>query len=361
MEASLNSTGTSPGPLNDPVFATVVMPVHNEAAFIGRSLAAVLDQDYPPGLMEVIVADGRSEDATRDAVREMMPRHPNLKLIDNPSRIVPTGLNRAIREAKGDVIIRVDGHTLVARDYVSECVAALRRTGADNVGGPMRAGGEGRFGGAVAAATSSPFGVGGARFHYSEKEEWVDTVYMGAWRREVFDRTGLFDEEMVRDQDEELNYRLLDLGGRILLSPRIRSSYTVRGNARSLWRQYFQYGYWKVRVIQKHPRQVRLRQLVPPAFAAALVVSAMAAGLIPRAALWWGTVPASYAAANLLASIASARRAGWPLLAHLVLVYAILHLSYGFGFLAGAARFCARWREPVARRSSSVKGGDASA
>ncbi|OLE67512.1 MAG: hypothetical protein AUG09_02150 [Acidobacteria bacterium 13_1_20CM_2_68_7] len=337
------------------------MPVRNEAAFIARSLAAALDQDYPPGLMEVIVADGRSEDATRDAVRGMMRHHANLKLIDNPSRIVPTGLNRAIREAKGDVIIRVDGHTLVARDYVSECVAALRRTGADNVGGPMRARGEGRFGRAVAAATSSPFGVGGARFHYSEKEEWVDTVYMGAWLRRVFDRAGLFDEEMVRNQDEELNYRLLDRGGRILLSPRIRSSYTVRGSARSLWRQYLQYGYWKVRVIQKHPRQVRLRHLVPPAFAAALVGSAIAACLAPRTALFWGAVPASYAAANLLASVASARRVGWSLLAHLVLAYAILHISYGFGFLAGAAKFCMRWRESAARRSRRVEGGDASA
>ena len=349
------------GSLKEPIFVTVVMPVRNEAAFIGRSLTAVLDQDYPAGLMEVIVADGRSEDATREAVRQMMEHHANLKLIDNPSRIVPTGLNRAIREAKGDIIIRVDGHTLVARDYVSECVDALRRTGADNAGGPMRAGGEGLFGRAAAAATSSPFGVGGARFHYSDKEEWVDTVYMGAWRRAALDRAGLFDEEMVRDQDDELNYRLLDRGGRILLSPRIRSSYTVRGTARSLWRQYFQYGYWKVRVIQKHPRQVRLRHLVPPAFAFALVGSAIAAGLVPRAVFWWASVPASYAVTNLLASIASARRAGWSLLAHLVMIYAILHLSYGVGFLAGVARFCGRWREPAARRSSPVTGGDASA
>jgi succinoglycan biosynthesis protein ExoA len=361
VETSLTPPQTSPRPLRDQVFASVVMPIRNEVAFIRSSLAAVFDQDYPRGLMEVIVADGQSEDGTHDVLQEIMERHSNLKVIDNPSRIVPTGLNRSIREAKGDVIIRVDGHTLVARNYVSECVAALRRSGADNVGGPMRAGGEGRFGRAVAAATSSQFGVGGARFHYSEEEEWVDTVYMGAWRREVFDRVGLFDEEMVRDQDDELNYRLLDRGGRVLLSPRIRSSYTVRGNPRSLWRQYFQYGYWKVRVIQKHPRQVRLRHLVPPAFAAAFLGSIIAAGFAPWAVLWWGSVPASYAAANLLASIASARRAGWSLLPRLPMIYAILHLSYGLGFLAGLARFCGRWREPAARRPSPVTGGDAPA
>ena len=360
MEASLSPLRTSPRPLRKPVFATVVMPARNEAAFIRRSLAAVLEQDYPPGLMEVIVADGMSEDGTRDAVREMMGRHANLRLVDNPSRIVPTGLNRAIRAAKGDVIIRVDGHTIVTQDYVAACVSALCRTGADNVGGPMRAEGEGGFGRAVAAATSSPFGVGGARFHYSDDEEWVDTVYMGAWRRETFDRIGLFDEEMVRDQDDEFNYRLLNHGGRILLSPRIRSSYTVRGSPRSLWRQYFQYGYWKVRVMQKHRRQVRLRHLVPPAFVAALAASAVAACLAPRAAILWGTVPASYAAANLLASVASSKRAGWSILPSLPLVYAILHLSYGLGLLAGLARFCGRWRGQAACQPDPATGGDAS-
>jgi succinoglycan biosynthesis protein ExoA len=346
--------------LQDPVSATVVMPVRNEAAFIPRSLGAVLDQDYPANLMEVIVADGHSEDGTADVVRHIAERYPNLKLIDNPSRIVPAGLNRAIQDAKGDVIIRVDGHTIVARDYVSECVAALRRSGADNVGGPMRALGEGRFGRAVAAATSSPFGVGGARFHYSELEEWVDTVYLGAWRREVFERIGPFDEEMVRDQDDELNYRLLDQGGRILLSPAIRSSYTVRGDPASLWRQYFQYGYWKVRVIQKHPRQIRLRQVVPPAFAIAILLSGAAAVLLSSAPLLWGTLPAAYLSANLLASILSARRVGWSLLGHLPLVYAILHLSYGLGFLAGLARFSGKWRASTERRPSAATGDGAS-
>jgi len=343
------------------VYASVIMPVRNEAGFIRRSLAAVLDQDYPSGLMEVIVADGLSKYGTRDAVREMMGRHPNLRLVDNPLRIVSTGLNRAIREAKGDVIVRVDGHTLVDRDYVSQCVTALRRSSADNVGGPMRAGGEGRFGRAVAVATSSRFGVGGARFHYSDDEEWVDTVYMGAWRREVFDRIGLFDEEMVRDQDDELNYRLLDHGGRILLCPRIRSCYTVRGAPHALWRQYFQYGYWKVRVIQKHPRQVRLRQLVPPAFAAVLAGSVIAACLAPRAALLWGAVPASYTVANLLVSIVSARHAGWSILPGLPLAFAILHLSYGLGFLAGLARFSGKWREQTSARPKPAAGEDASA
>ena len=347
--------------MQDPVVVSVVMPIRNEARSIRATLAAVLGQDYPRELMEVIVADGGSDDGTLDVLRQMTAQHPNLKVIENPAGIVPTGLNLAIHESKGDVIVRIDGHTIVAADYVSECVAALRRTGAGNVGGRMRAEGEGLFGQAVAVATCSPFGIGGARFHYSEVEEWVDTVYMGAWRRTVLEGLGPFDEELVRDQDDELNYRLLDNGGRILLSPRIQSSYAVRGTPRSLWRQYFQYGYWKVRVIQKHPRQVRFRQLVPPAFAGGMILSLFLACVRPEAVLFWAPVPTSYALASLGASIASARRSTWGVLALLPLVYTILHLSYGLGFLAGLVRFSTRWRSRAARRPSQAAGGDASA
>ena len=139
----------------------------------------------------------------------------------------------------------------------------------------MNAIGINAFGKALAIATSTPFGIGGGRFHYSNKEEWVDTVYMGAWHRRVFEQIGLFDEELARDQDDEFNYRLRAAGGRILLSPKIRSEYSVRSSPSALWRQYFQYGFWKVRVLQKHPRQMSLRQFVPPAFVASLLISVL--------------------------------------------------------------------------------------
>ena len=341
--------------------ATIVMPVRNEGTFLRRSLAAVLSQNYPPGRIEVLVADGMSDDDTRAIVNEMMASHPHLRMLDNPARIVPVGMNRAIREARGEVIVRVDGHTIVAPDYVSQCLAALERSSADCVGGPMVSRGEGRFGEAVAAATSSRFGVGGARFHYSQGEEWVDTVYLGAWRRTTFDRIGLFDEEMVRDQDDELNYRLLDQGGRILLSPRIRSSYTVRGTPGSLWRQYFQYGFWKVRVAQKHPRQVRARQLAPPLFALSLVGSAALACTSPEAVHLWGSVPLAYGVVNLAASLAVASVAGWRILPWLPLAYATMHLAYGFGFLTGLVRFATRWRDGAGRRPIAAERRDPSA
>ncbi|MBN1318610.1 MAG: glycosyltransferase family 2 protein, partial [Anaerolineales bacterium] len=227
---------------------TVMLPVRNESNFIERSLGAVLQNDYPANCVEIIVADGRSTDSTRQIVESLQSDHPNLILLDNPELIVPTALNRAIHASRGDVIVRVDGHTIIDPDYIRQCVAALERTGADNVGGRMTAVGATPFGRAVALATSTPFGVGGARFHYSDREEWVDTVYLGAWPRRVFDRIGCFDKEMVRNQDDEFNYRLRKAGGRILLSPGIRSVYYTRDSPSKLWRQYFQYGFWKVRV-----------------------------------------------------------------------------------------------------------------
>ncbi len=316
-------------------FVSVVMPIRNEAGSIARSLAAVIEQDYPSDRLEILVADGMSSDGTRGIVDALRALHPGLRLIDNPGRIVAAGLNRAIGQARGEVIVRVDGHTTVARDYVAECVGALLRSSAENVGGRMEARGEGRFGEAVALATGSPFGVGGARFHYSGREEWVDTVYMGAWRRDVFDRLGLFDEEMVRNQDDEFNYRILDQGGRILLTPRIRSVYTVRGRPLALWRQYFQYGYWKVRVMRRHPRQIRLRQWVPPLFAAALLGTGALALMVPAGAAAFIAVAGAYVVASGVASAWVASRAAWRHLWLLPLVYAILHLAYGLGFLFG--------------------------
>ena len=319
---------------------SVIMPIRNEAEHIERCLDAVVGQDYPVDRLDVIVVDGMSDDDTREITSGYVQGYPNVHLLDNPQRIVPTALNIGIRAARGDIIIRVDGHTTIAPDYIHQCVTTLERTGADNVGGRMDAQAPGYFGKAVALATSSPFGVGNSRFHYSRKEEWVDTVYLGAYRREVFDRIGLFDEELVRNQDDEFNYRLSACGGRILLCPQIRSQYTNRSSPRKLWRQYFEYGYWKVRVLQKHPRQMQWRQFVPPAFVMALLV---ALGLSALKVFWpLALIAGSYMVANLAACLWIARRCGLQYLV-LPVVFSILHLSYGTGFLNGLICFANRW------------------
>jgi succinoglycan biosynthesis protein ExoA len=325
-------------------YVSVIMPVYNEANYIDRSLGAVLSQDYPADKFEVLVVDGISTDPTWERIRQLSAEHPGivLRMLENPDGIVPTGLNHAIAQAKGSVIVRVDGHTVIAPDYLRQCVAALASSGAENVGGRMRAIGTNSFGRAVAVATSSSFGVGGGRFHLSDQEEWVDTVYMGAWPRRAFREVGLFDEELVRDQDDEFNYRLRASGGKILLHPKIRSQYTVRSSPLALWRQYFQYGLWKVRVLQKHPRQMSSRQFVPPAFVFSLFVSILLALFaIPRPLSF--IVPLLYLFANLLAATYTASKQGWKYLPWLPITFAILHVSYGSGFLIGLFKFWNRW------------------
>ena len=324
---------------------SIILPIRNETGFIKKSLDAILAQDYPHDQIEILIADGMSTDKTREIIRAYQQNHAQIHIIDNPGKIVPTGMNAALRQAKGEIIIRVDGHTIIEPDYVAQCVASLQNSDAGNVGGRMDATGNSPFGEVVAIATSTPFGVGGARFHYSEKEEWVDTVYMGAWRRKIFEKIGLFDEELIRDQDDEFNYRLREAGGKILLNPKIKSKYTVRSSPKSLWKQYFQYGYWKVRVLQKHPKQMSLRQFIPPMFVFSLLISILLA-----LATSWGKwllflIAFSYLIANFAAAIVTASKKGWKHLPLLPVTYSIIHLSYGFGFLAGLAKFWNRWED----------------
>jgi glycosyltransferase involved in cell wall biosynthesis len=345
--------------MEKPPFVTLIMPIRNEAGFIASSLGAVLEQDYPHDRMEVLIADGMSTDETRHVIACLAKAYPGIRVtvLDNPGKIVPTGMNAALARAQGEIIVRVDGHTIVAPDYVRECIAALKRSGASNVGGRMDPVSEGGFGQATALATSSPFGVGGARFHYSDREESVDTVYMGAWPRGVFDRIGFFDEELVRNQDDELNYRLRSQGGKIFLSPRIKSRYYNRSTNDTLWRQYLQYGYWKVRVMQKHPAQMRPRQFIPPLFVFSLLISSLVAPFFAIGKWIFLLAAGSYVIANLAASLKIARKSSWRLLPLLPVTFVILHVAYGFGFLMGLVKFWNRWGDREHRSSYSMTPG----
>lgn len=332
---------TGVGYETDPL-VTVMMPIRNEADFIEKSLGAVLAQDYPPDLLQVIVADGMSTDATRDIIASLQVDYPYLELVDNPGLIVSTGLNAALRVARGEVIVRVDGHTVIARDYVRRCVDELRSSGADNVGGLMVGIGEKPFARAVVLATSSPFGVGGAHFHYSTERRLVDTVYMGAWKRDVFARIGFFDEELVRNQDDELNYRLAEHGGSILLSPEIKSLYVVRSTPRALASQYFQYGYWKVRVMQKHPRRMRPHHFVPAVFVTALLILGPLALVSRTGRRLLSAFLTTYVLGIGAAVAHRALSDEWPgqdVLLRMPFAFSILHVAYGAGFLNGLAKF----------------------
>jgi len=266
--------------------------------------------------------------------------------VDNPGRIVSTGLNAAIREAQGKIIIRIDVHTEYAPDYVHQCLAVREETGADNVGGPANTKAVGYVQSAICAAYHSPFSVGGARFHDVEYEGEVDTVTYGCWPRELFDQIGLFDEELVRNQDDEFNLRLTRAGGKVWQSPRIRSWYMPRGSLGTLFRQYMQYGYWKVKVIQKHKIPASWRHIVPGCFVLSLVVPPMAFPWWP-AALWgWLGLIGIYTLCNVTASFLTARCQQWKLFPLLPLVFAFYHFSYGYGFLRGIWDFLILRRGP---------------
>lgn len=316
-------------------FVTVIMPIRNEEAFIARSLGAALAQDYPADRVEIIVADGQSEDRTRAIIRELSGSE-RVKVIDNPRRRQAFGLNLALRNARGEIIVRVDGHTVIAPDYVRQCVQALRETGAVNVGGRMEPQGETRIGRAIAAASASRFGVPTA-FHVSDRPQFTDTVYLGAWPRDALLAIGGFDERLRVNEDYELNYRLRRAGGRIYLSPAIRSTYHGRQTLGALARQYFIYGWDRTNTLRLHPNSLKLRQLVAPTFVAALIVGTALAplGVAPRLA--WFALLSVYALANIAASTLAARRAGWELLAFIPAVFAVMHVTWGLGFWVGLA------------------------
>ncbi|QQS42005.1 MAG: glycosyltransferase [Acidobacteriota bacterium] len=325
-------------------YVSVIMPVYNEADFIGKSVRSVLGQNYPKDRMELIVADGMSTDGTREIVRETAAEaEVPVTIVDNPKRIAPAALNRALQEAKGKIVVRIDGHCEVDHDYVLNCVRLLQDRKADGVGGPIETIGGGAVAEAIALAMSSSFGVGGSAFRtVNDREMYTDTVAFPAYTREIIERVGQFNEELVRNQDDEYNFRIRKMGGRILLSPEIRSKYYSRSSFRSLWRQYFQYGYWKVRVLQLHPRQMSLRQFVPLAFLVSVAVFSVAS-FFSTAAVWLlAVVTASYLIGNLLASIVAAgnRVSLVPLVS---LSFAILHFSYGFGWMFGIVSFRNGW------------------
>ncbi len=337
---------------------SIVVPCRNEAAHIEKCLRDVLAQEpFPDGrAFEVLVADGMSEDGTRETVLKVAHTDPRVRLIDNPGRIVSTGLNEAIRTARGEIIIRMDAHTEYAPDYVRQCVAVLRETGAENVGGPWRARGVDRTQRAIAAAFHTPFGSGGARGHDADCEGELDTVYLGCWRRETLLKVGLFDEELVRNQDDELNFRIIRNGGRLWQSPRIRSWYRPRSSLAALFRQYEQYGYWKVRVIQKHRRPASARHLVPVCF-----VLGLALGWLPGLMHWslwaaYGAAVGFYLFLSLLFSAVAARRAGWDLFPILPLVFLTFHVGYGLGFARGLLDFVILHRRASTAMTTLTRG-----
>jgi len=318
-----------------PLLVSVVVVVRNEAANIRRCIGSILAQDYPKDHLEIIVVDGMSTDGTRGIVEALPTGGIALRVVSNPQRGRAQGLNVGIRAARGEVIARIDGRTIIPPDYMSRALDALRRSGAENVGGVQRPLGDGRaLPDAIGLAMAHPFGVGNAQFRLGRRSGFVDTVYLGCFRRDVFDRVGLFDEDApVISEDSELNYRIRRAGGRVYLDASITAYYQPRETLVELWRLYFRYGGARAGVLLKHGVLTSWRQLAPSAFVLTLGALAVATLVSPAARIVLGAIVGVYAAACLAASVQlgiAQRRS--QLIGWLCLVFPCMHIAWGLGF-----------------------------
>jgi glycosyltransferase involved in cell wall biosynthesis len=320
---------------------SILIPCRDEQEHIGGCLDSLLQTDYPRALLEVLVVDGMSNDGTRDVVAAYAARHPFIRLLDNPARIAPSALNVGLRVATGDVVMRMDAHVAYPPEYIARLVAALQESGVEGVGPALdtRPGGTGAVARAIALALGHPFGVGNSYFRIGAPERrLVDTVPFGCYRRDIFTRYGVFDEDLVRAQDEEFNFRVSRRGGRILLVPEVVALYFARRTLRQVSRMYYQYGFFKPWVAQKVGRVMTVRQLVPAALVTALVATGVGGLALAPLAVLFGLILTLYAGAILSFAAPAARAHGVRCALALALVFPVLHFSYGVGFLVGAVR-----------------------
>ena len=318
---------TSMGELSVSPAISVILPVLNEEPHLAESVSAVLSQDYVSPL-EIILALGPSSDQTNVIAESLAQRDSRIKLVINPTGKTAAGLNLAIAASNSPVIIRVDGHAKIPSNYLSLAVSILRESGAVNVGGVMAAEGVTKFEIAVARAMRSPLGVGSSRFHTGGKAGEVDTVYLGAFRREAINSVGGFDERYTRAQDWELNHRLRKNGGKIYFDPRLQVTYRPRPNLRKLAKQYFQYGRWRRVVSRSHPGTVNLRYLAPP-FTIIGTLTSLILGLLLHSIFF---LPAAVYGIFLFISsilIAKSLREFFSLLA----IIPTMHFAWGAGFI----------------------------
>jgi cellulose synthase/poly-beta-1,6-N-acetylglucosamine synthase-like glycosyltransferase len=331
--------------MNNKFFVSVIIPCRNEEKFIGKCFDSIIAQDYPKDRLEILVVDGMSDDGTRKIIDGYSKKYPSIKLLDNPKRIVPTALNIGIKNARGEIIIRIDAHTVYGTDYASKCIKYLKEYDVGNVGGicitlPVD---DSLLAESIALALSHPFGVGNSYFRIGSKEpRYVDAVPFGCYKKQVFKKIGLFDEDLVRNQDDEFNLRLIKNGGRILLAPEIVSYYYARNSLSKLWNMYFQYGYFKPLVAQKIGAVLTWRQLIPSIFVGSLIFSGLLS-FFSNYFLWlFLLIIILYFSANLVFSFSISFKKGLKLLPVLPISFATLHLSYGLGYLKGIWDFIIR-------------------
>ncbi|MEU8548742.1 glycosyltransferase family 2 protein [Streptomyces roseoverticillatus] len=330
-----------------PPAVSVIMPVLNEERHLRTSVRHILEQDYA-GELEVVIALGPSADRTDEIAAELVREDPRVHTVPNPTGRTPAALNAAIKASRHPVVVRVDGHGMLSPNYIATAVRLLDETGAQNVGGIMHAEGENAWEQAVAAAMTSKIGVGNAAFHTGGAAAPAETVYLGVFRREMLEKLDGYNEEFIRAQDWELNFRIREAGGLIWFSPELKVSYRPRPSVRALAKQYKNYGRWRHVVARYHQGSINLRYLAAPT-----AVVTIAAGLVVGAAVtpWGLVVPAGYLAAITAGSVPAGKGLPLKARAQIPVALATMHMSWGFGFLTSprslAKKVIASRREPV--------------
>lgn len=331
-------------------FVSIVVPCRTEVAHIRRMLDSMLANEYPRNRLEVLIVDGLSDDGTRAVIAEYTARYPWIRLLDNRRATTPHALNLGIAQARGSIIMRMDVHACYPPNYIAGLVDCMERTGADSVGASWQTqpGNDTIIARAIAAVMAHPLGNGNAHYRFeTSRPREVDTLQCGCYRRDVFRRVGLFDEDLLRSQDSELTFRLLRAGGRVVLAPGVVARYYTRDSLGKLWRMFLQYGYFKPLVARKVGAVMTVRQLVPALFVATVGLAALLAPWVGTARALLALALGAYGFADLAAAAMIARRAGVLVGLASSLVFPVVHLAFGIGYLSGVWNFVIRRRRDV--------------
>jgi len=323
---------------NQRLLVSVIVPCYNEERTISLLLDALEKQEYPQAEIEIIIADGMSTDKTREVIRNYANEHPNMQIrvLDNPRKSIPAGVNTAIRSASGKYIIRLDAHSMPDPDYIANCVQALEDSKGDNVGGvwKIKPGGRSIWAESIAVAASHPLAVGDAYYRFSNQSGYVDTVPFGAFKSSLINKIGYFDEDLLSNEDYEFNTRIRDQGGRIWLDPKIRSVYFARPDLPALARQYWRYGYWKARMLRRYPQSLKLRQALPPLFVLAIIALTILSLFFPFAFFLLGLISSIYLVVLVLIGLhLTLKNKKIGLLLGVPVAIATMHLTWGSSFL----------------------------
>ncbi|MDQ7786437.1 MAG: glycosyltransferase family 2 protein [Thermodesulfovibrionales bacterium] len=327
---------------NNKIDVSIVIPCRNEKNFINECIESIIENDFPQDNFEVLIVDGMSEDGTRDIIRQHANKYPFIILLDNPKRITPVAMNIGIKQARGNYIVILSSHSKIDKNFLKLNLEYIVKHNVDCVGGILITLPHNStiLAKSIAKALSHPFGVGNAYFRTGSKESRnVDTVPFGCYKKDIFQKVGLFDEDLIRNQDDEFNHRLIRKKGKILLIPDIISYYYARNSLTKLWRMYYQYGYFKPLVSIKIGAILTLRQIIPSLFLISLFLSAIAMLFSAFFLSIFTVIVFSYLFLNIGISLVIALREGLRYLFYLPFVFATMHLSYGAGYLKGILNF----------------------